>query len=266
MDTSVFSLDNYQWQLSLIALVVTLLAPKLVGYLLMLVPSLKHTAQLNKERAAKQVAKSYYNPIQNRSMKWGILTTLAIFVFIIPLVITDASQPWWNILLDAFVILMFYDFFYYLTHRFVFHDGGFGPGPLVWVHSVHHQQKDPCRKDSNYLHPIETCMGLGLYGASIGFLGWLMGDFHILTIILTWIAFSAINQHNHDLMEADHFPFKYLNKMAFMHHVHHRRFTSGNYATITLFYDWLFGTLDTGDGWGKTKRQAPAGGAAKASS
>jgi sterol desaturase/sphingolipid hydroxylase (fatty acid hydroxylase superfamily) len=32
-----------------------------------------------------------------------------------------------------------------------------------------------------------------------------------------------------------------------MHHNHHARFTGGNYATITLLYDWMFGTLDGGD-------------------
>ena len=33
-----------------------------------------------------------------------------------------------------------------------------------------------------------------------------------------------------------------------MHHNHHARFTGGNFATITLLYDWMFGTLDHGDG------------------
>ena len=39
-----------------------------------------------------------------------------------------------------------------------------------------------------------------------------------------------------------------------MHHNHHARFTGGNFATITLLYDWLFGTIDYGKGW----RQPPA--------
>ncbi len=59
------------------------------------------------------------------------------------------------------------------------------------------------------------------------------------------------NRRNHDLMEEDRFPFKYLKYMSFMHHVHHARFTAGNFATISLFYDWLFGTYDTGNGYKK---------------
>jgi sterol desaturase/sphingolipid hydroxylase (fatty acid hydroxylase superfamily) len=257
MDLSVFAPENYQWQLSLIALVASLAIPALATYLLVLIPTFKRTQELNHAAAADRVKRSFYMPIQKRSMFWGLTTQLAIFALIIPFVVTTEPQPWWNILLDVFVILMFYDFFYYLTHRFLFHDGGFGPGPLMWVHSVHHQQKNPCRKDSSYLHPIETCMGLALYGGSIGFLGWAMGDFHLITIIVTWIAFSEINLHNHDLMEGgDRFPFKYLKYMSFMHHVHHARFTAGNFATISLFYDWLFGTYDVGHGWQKKKQDA----------
>lgn len=253
MDTSIVSSDSYQWLPALYAFVAVLAIPLLAKHLILLVPAFKQTQQLNKDVAAERVQRDYYNKIQQRSKKWGFATQIAIFVGIIPFIITTDSQPWWRVPLDVFVILMFYDFFYYLVHRFLFHDGGYGPGPLIWVHAVHHQQKDPCRKDSNYLHPIETCMGLALYGASIGVLGWLMGDFHLVTIIITWIAFSEINLHNHDLMEEDRFPFKYLRYMSFMHHVHHSRFTAGNYATISLFYDWLFGTYDVGDGWQKQK-------------
>ncbi len=256
MDTTMVSsiFERGEWLLSFYALVATLAIPLLVGKALMLVPAMRQTRELNREVAEKQVKKSFYNPIQNRSKFWGLLTQLSIFIFILPFCLTLEPQPWWKVLLDMFIILMFYDFFYYLVHRFVFHDGGFGPGPLMWVHAVHHQQKNPCRMDSNYLHPLETCIGLGLYGISIAVLGALMGPFHLVTIIITVIAFSEINQHNHDRMDVDRFPYKYLKYMSNMHHVHHARFTAGNFATISLLYDWLFGTYDTGEGWGKNKR------------
>ena len=255
MNTIFSYLGSYEWQLSLYAAIAVFLVPFLAKYLFLLVPAFRQTHQLNREVAARQVKKGFYNPIQKRSKIWGLLTVLAVYTLIIPFSITSEPEPWWSIVLDCVAILMFYDFFYYFVHRFVFHDGGFGPGPLIWVHAVHHQQKDPCRMDSNYLHPIETCIGLSLYGACIAVLASLMGDFHIITIAVTWIAFSAINLHNHDRMEVDRFPFKYLHYMSFMHHVHHKRFTSGNYATISLLYDWLFGTYDTGKGWRADKPQ-----------
>ena len=255
MDLSFFSSETYQWKLALIALIVSLGIPALAAPLVRLIPAFGKTSQLNKAAATERQKRSFYMPTQNRSKLWGLSAYLLIFVFVMPFVITAEAQPWWQIPRDIFVILMVYDFFYYLTHRFVFHDGGFGPGPLMWVHAIHHQNRNPCRMDSNYLHPIETCLGISLYGSTIGVVGWLMGDFHIVTIIITVIAFSEINLHNHDLMEAeDRFPYRYLRYMSFMHHVHHARFTAGNFATITLFYDWLFGTYDTGKGWKRPDR------------
>ncbi|GIX31498.1 MAG: hypothetical protein KatS3mg124_1970 [Porticoccaceae bacterium] len=257
---AILALEGYRWDLSLLALAAVLLVPKLLAPLFRLLPPFREVARLNREREQKQWAKSYYKPVQKRSAFWGMATQLAIFALIIPFVITAEPQPWWRVVRDMVLILMVYDFFYYLTHRFLFHDGGFGPGPLVWVHSVHHQQKDPCRRDASYLHPIEVSMGLGLYGLTIGLLGALLGDFHLVTIVVTWLAFSEINLINHDLMPADkfnRFPWNYLKYASHMHHVHHSSFASGNYATISLLYDWLFGTYDRGDGWGKNRRAQP---------
>lgn len=253
MDTSIFSWlsEHYHWQLSLLT-AVGVIAVTFVGkHLLLLVPTIREAQAINKEAAKERMARSYYPPIQNRSKFWGFLTQLGIFVLALPFCLTLKPEAWWKIPLNVFVILMFYDFFYYLVHRFVFHaDGPFG-GPLVWVHAVHHQRHNPCRLDSNYLHPLETCAGLALYGASIFVLSRFMGNFDVITIIVTWIAFSEINLHNHDLWKVDRLPFKYLSYMSKMHHIHHAKFTGGNFATISLFYDWLFGTYDTGQGYKK---------------
>ena len=46
-----------------------------------------------------------------------------------------------------------------------------------------------------------------------------------------------------------------MNYISKMHHNHHVRFTGGNFATISLIYDWMFGTLDRGEGY-KTKASA----------
>ena len=190
------------------------------------------------------------------------MTQLVVFLLVIPFSVTLAPQPWWEILLDTFIILMVYDFFYYLVHRFLFRDGPLG-APLKWVHAAHHQMKNPCSKDSAYLHPFETCLGIALYAATIGVLAIIMGEFHIVSTIVTFVAFSAINQHNHDLMEVDRFPFRFLKYMSDMHHVHHARFIGGNFATISLFYDWQFGTYDTGECWDKHRHQNARAAAAR---
>lgn len=217
------------------------------------VPTFKEASELNERTFREKMQKPGYAANQKWNRKWGLLDWVVIFGLIVPFCVTLEPQPWWRILRDMLVILMFYDFFYYFVHRFLFHNNGFLGGPLVWVHAVHHRQHNPCRMDSSYIHPLEVAMGLGLYAGSIFILSRFMGNFQVVTIIFTWIAFSEINLHNHDLWQArDRFPFKYLNYMSVMHHNHHAKFTGGNYATISLLYDWMFGTLDNGEGY-KTK-------------
>ncbi len=256
MDTSFFSTvaAHYQGWLAFVMFVCVLGIPKIISLILCKVGVFKEISQLNKTAAAQKSTKERWVKNQAWNRKWGSLFLAVIYICIIPFVITAESQVWWKYIVDIFIILMVYDFFYYLAHRFLFHDGG----PLVWVHAVHHQQKNPCRQDSSFIHPIEVALGLSLYVGTVALLSVWMGEFHIITLVLTWIAFSEINLHNHDLQTSDRFPFKYLKYMTDMHHVHHARFVGGNFATISLFYDWLFGTYDTGDGWGKHKNSAPA--------
>lgn len=249
-------IENFRLDLSLAAFA-GIMALEFVGKrVLLLVPAFKAEHQVNVETFKAKMEKPHYAENQMWNRKWGLIFTVTIFGLILPFTITMEAQPLWQILLDIFVILMFYDFFYYLTHRFLFHDSKFLGGPLMWVHAVHHRQHNPCRGDSSYLHPLEVAMGLGLYVASIVVLSLLMGKFHLATIVLTWITFQQINLHNHDLWKTDRFPFRYLNTMSVMHHNHHARFTGGNFATITLLYDWMFGTLDHGQGWGQYKKPA----------
>jgi sterol desaturase/sphingolipid hydroxylase (fatty acid hydroxylase superfamily) len=235
---------NYQWQLALYAGVGIGLVTLIGGQLAKLVPTFRAAARVNKATYAKKMERPNYAANQLWNRKWGIFFIALIFAGILPFCLTAEPQPLWRMALDIVVILMVYDFVYYLVHRFLFHDGGVMGGPLMWVHAVHHRQHNPCRNDSSYIHPLEVAIGLGMYVGTIFLLSRVMGNFHVATIIITWVAFSQINLHNHDLWESDRFPFKYLNTMSVMHHNHHANFTGGNYATITLLYDWMFGTLD----------------------
>jgi sterol desaturase/sphingolipid hydroxylase (fatty acid hydroxylase superfamily) len=250
--------EHYQWKLSLFAglgIVGLTLAARIVRF----IPAFGESHRLNREDLARKMQKQSYADNQKWNRKWGAIYTLAIFGLIVPFCLSAQAQPWWKVAFDVVVVLMVYDFFYYLMHRFLFHDSSFLGGPLTWVHAVHHRQHNPNRTDSSYIHPIEVAMGLGLFTATIFGLSFVLGNFNVVTFVLTWFAFSQINIHNHALWEADTFPFRYLNYAAKMHHNHHARFTGGNFATITLLFDWMFGTLDDGtDKVGKGYRRGAA--------
>jgi sterol desaturase/sphingolipid hydroxylase (fatty acid hydroxylase superfamily) len=242
-------LANYQWRLSIVAGVAIIATSIVIQYLAMLVPAFREASRLNRAVFREKMRKPHYAANQAWNRKWSLPCLVVIFGLILPFCITADAQPAWKIVTDIIVILMFYDFVYYLTHRFLFHDSAFFGGPLLWVHAVHHRQHNPCRKDSSYIHPIEVAIGLGLYIGSVFVLSRFIGNFHLLTIVVTWIAFLEINLHNHDRWQVDHFPFKYLNYASVLHHHHHAKFTGGNFATISPLYDWMFGTLDHGAGY-----------------
>jgi sterol desaturase/sphingolipid hydroxylase (fatty acid hydroxylase superfamily) len=94
------------------------------------------------------------------------------------------------------------------------------------------------------VHPRETFVGLALFMGSIVVLAALMGPFPVPTLVITYLVFFQINQINHTFVDLPYFPFKTLSWITARHHVHHENMQRGNYATITLFFDKVFGTLD----------------------
>ena len=239
--------DHYLWLESLYSLAGST-ALIVVGKLLLVqIPAFKTASIINRAEAAQRMSRDYYAAAQRRASLAGGIVILFAFSCVVPFCVTDAVPLMGAALWSMFVLLMIYDFLYYLTHRFLFHDGPLG-GPLLAMHSVHHQQKHPCLKDSNYLHPMETVIGLALYLVSVIIVSLVLGRFYWLMLAITSALYIQINEQNHRLMNLPYFPFRYLNKISALHHVHHARFTAGNYATITPLYDWLFGTYDIGEG------------------
>lgn len=235
-----YVLQNYNIVASLLALA-GIVAFTMVGKrLLFKVPALSEMRALNKAKDKPKWALEKYPPVVRGTQKVGMYLNLTFFLVLLPFCITLEAQSVWNVLLDIFVILMFYDFFYYLAHRFWFH----GQGPMRKIHAVHHQARNPTYLDAHYVHPLETFVGLGMFLASIVVLSALMGPFQIATIVVTYLIFTNINIINHVFLDLPYSPYKTVNWIVAKHHVHHENMHKGNYATITLFYDKIFGTLD----------------------
>ncbi len=233
-------LENYNWLGSLAALAGSVVLIKASKFFLFKIAALDKMRGINREKDRVKWKKPKYPPIVKATQKVGLASNVVFFVLILPFCVTLEAQPVWKILLDIFVILMFYDFFYYLAHRFWFH----GQGKMRQIHAVHHQARNPTYLDAHYVHPLETFIGLALYLVSIAVLAPVLGPYNVVTIILTFVIYTQINIINHTFVDLDYFPFKTLTWITRKHHVHHENMHKGNYATITLFYDRIFGTLD----------------------
>ena len=232
--------DHYNWLGSLLALAGIVTMSKVGKWLLFKVPALAQMREINRVKDKEKWAREKYPPIVRASQKVGLFCNVTLFVLVLPFCVTLSVQPVWKVFLNVFIILMFYDFFYYLVHRFWFH----GNGAMRQVHAVHHQARNPTYLDAHYVHPKETFIGLALYMASIAVLAAIMGPFHLATIIVTFVIYFQLNQINHTFVDLPYYPFKTLSWITAKHHVHHENMHKGNYASITLLYDKLFGTLD----------------------
>lgn len=233
-------LEHYDWQSSLLALLGIIIISKAGKYLAFKVPALARMKQLNREEDKKKLAMDKYRPMVNASKKVGLVCNIGFFVLVLPFCITQQTMPVWQILLNVFIILMFYDFFYYVVHRWWFH----GNGAMRKIHAVHHQARSPTFVDAFYVHPLETFIGLAMFTASVAVLAAILGPFHVATITICFVIYVQINTINHTFVDLPYPPFKTLSWITAKHHVHHLNMHKGNYASITLLFDKLFGTLD----------------------
>lgn len=232
---------TYNWQASLAILASAVFIVAISRFLLFKIPAFSKSLDYNKEQnRQKYKTKRLYPERIKSSQKVALVTNLVFFIGIMPFIATFEIQPVWKIALHIFTILMVYDFFYYLTHRFLFHGKGF----MRQVHAVHHQARNPTSLDALLLHPLEAFIGIALFITVTVALVPVFGQFHVVTMIITNIIYTQINSFNHVHMELDRQPYKLLNWIAHKHSIHHIDMHKGNYATITLFFDKVFGTLD----------------------
>lgn len=209
-------------------------------WLVFKIPALADMRERNRVEDKVKWKQEKYPPVVRSTQRVGMSCNIVFFVILLPFCVTLSPQPIWQIFLDMFIILMVYDFFYYLAHRFWFH----GNGSMRKIHALHHQARNPTYLDAHYVHGLETFIGLGGFLLTVTLLSFALGDFQVATIVFTFVLYYQLNQINHTFVELPYFPFKTLSWITAKHHIHHENMHKGNYSTITLFYDKLFGTFD----------------------
>lgn len=233
-------LANYNILAVAVYFVLLIVLTKIARYLVFLVPAFEKTRELNREKDQLKVAKPDYPPVIAASKKVGLSLNLVFLLLVAPFALTLESQVWWRYAFDIFLIVMIYDFFYYLMHRFLLH----GKSRLRQVHALHHRARKPTYIDSLYVHWVENIMGLGLFVVTIGGLGWYFGGIHSVSVALAFLLWTNQNTINHVEVDLPYFPFRILNYLTDKHQVHHENMHMGNYASITPLFDFMFGTLD----------------------
>ena len=239
---------TYDWMAAL-AFVGTLALLMVMGRLLVFgIPPLARMRDLNREADAIKLGRKRFRDAVKASNRTGLFTNLVFFATILPLSVTLDSRPIWRHLLDVVAVLLVFDFFYYLTHRFLFHGKA-----LRKIHGLHHRAHTPTYVDALYVHPLETFIGLFLFLGSIPLVAALGGGpLHAGSMAIATLIFTQLNIINHTYVNLPFFPFKTLDYITSIHAAHHVNMDQGNFATLTMLYDWLFGTLEA-----RVDRSAP---------
>ena len=231
---------SYDW-LAGIAFVVTLVVLTAVGrFLAFKVPALAEMRDLNRAADAPKLARERFKKAVKESERAGLATSLFFYLGVLPLCLSLAPRPLWQHVVEIVVVLMVFDFFYYLTHRFLFH------GQLLRkVHALHHQSHTPTHIDAYYVHPLETSIGLILFLGSIPLMAVFAGaPLHAVSMAIATLLFTQLNTINHTFINLPYFPFKTLDRITSIHAAHHVDMNHGNFATLTMIYDRMFGTYE----------------------
>ncbi len=231
---------TYDWMAALVS-VGTLIAMTAIGrFIAFKIPALAHMRELNDEADAPKMAKPRFREAVKVNNRTGLGLNLVFYVAVLPFCVSLEARPLWRHAVDIVAILAVFDFMYYLTHRFIFH------GKLLRkVHALHHQARTPTYIDALYVHPLETAIGLSLFLVSIPMIGLFWGaPLNAFSVAVATLVFTQINTLNHVYVNLPYFPFKTIDFITGVHAAHHVDMNQGNYATLTMVYDWIFGTYE----------------------
>ena len=231
---------TYDWLAALAFLGALIMLTAIGRFLVFKVPALRRMRELNREADKPKLARQRFRDAVEVNNRAGLITNVVFYLTILPFCVSFESRPLWRHAVDIVAVLMVYDFMYYFTHRFVFHGR-----VMRKVHALHHQVREPTYIDALYVHPLETFIGLSLFLGSIPLVAALAGaPLNVFSMAVATLVFTQVNTINHTFVNLPYFPFKTLDYVTGVHAAHHVDMNQGNFATLTMVYDWLFGTYE----------------------
>ena len=141
-------------------------------------------------------------------------------------------------IVEGVAILMTFDFFYYLVHRYPFHEWKL----LRRVHAVHHIVRNPSAVDSLYMHPLENVIGLGLLWVCAFLVGLVAGPVSVYSFGWVFLVYSVLNVVVHAGIDMKGPGAALFTSLATRHNKHHVSMNGKNYASVTPIWDLVFRT------------------------
>lgn len=233
-------LSAYDWLAALVTLGATFVLTVALYKLIFTVPEFRKMRDLNREADKKKMSRERFRQWVKDNTRLGLRTNYGFWALLLPFCVSLASQPFWMHLVQLVLWLAIFDLLYYATHRWLFH------GKLLRkVHALHHQAHTPTYIDGMYVHPLETFIGLALFWVSIPITIWLTGArLHAGSVVFGTLLFTQLNTLNHCWTNIGRSPYKVIDYITGVHASHHIDMNHGNYAVLSMVYDWIFRTYE----------------------
>jgi len=243
----------YDWKAALVFFASMLAATLIGNFLIFKVPAFAQMRDENRAVDRTKLDRSTFREAVQINNRVGLAVNLIFYVTVLPFCVgfdarsfwgtageVAAAPLWWKIV-QVPVVLLVFDFMYYWTHRSLFHGN-----LLRKVHALHHQARKPTYVDALYVHPLETTIGLLLFLGSMPIVAAATGTtLDVFSMVVATYLFTQLNTLNHVYTRFPaKFPFGAIDYITGVHAAHHVDMNHGNYATLTMFYDKLFGTFE----------------------
>lgn len=233
---------TYDWLAALGFFVTLTLATLALRKIIFSVPAFEEMRQANRAADKPKLAKDSFRGWVKTNMRAGLYFNLGFYVLVLPFFVSFDARPLWQHGVEIVAILAVFDFMYYWTHRSLFHGN-----LLRKIHALHHQARKPTHIDSQFVHPVETIIGLSLFLFSIPIVSLIEGaPLNVFSTVVATLIFTQLNTLNHvwTKLPHDNWLYRTVDYITGVHHAHHIDMNHGNYATLTMFYDKLFGTFE----------------------
>lgn len=163
----------------------------------------------------------------------SLVAVVGMTAAIYPFTFHDHPVSPWRIAYEIVAILLVYDFAYYWLHRAMHTKKG-----MRWIHGRHHEVHNPTAMESFYLTPAELFAGLGLLLACT----WLLGPVSIYSFAVVFFIHSTLNITVHSGLMSKRLLLWPIDHLTHKHYTHHAGNYDNNFASLTPFWDMLFGT------------------------
>ncbi len=166
----------------------------------------------------------------------GIIPVSIFYAYVIlgfSRVLVEGPVSWLTIIWQVVFVLTVYDLGYYWMHRYA-HTQKW----MMKIHAVHHKARYPSARDSLWIHHYENVAGVSLLLVTLT----LLGPIHVYSFALMFWIYTASNIIIHSGVAFPRYPLRLFNGLAEQHYGHHMVNMNRNFATITKFWDRVFGT------------------------